>query len=158
MTIETAKMASLEMSIDIKAPAERVWAALTKDIANWWPADFYAGGEDGHRTFVLEPHPGGRMYEQWDDGGVLWGTVVSVTPNRQLQVSGMIFPSFGGPTHWYGTWDLTEKDGATTALSFSEVGVGRVTTSGTDEKTKGWGYLWGCMHAYIDGRPAPGWV
>lgn len=157
MTIEAANMASLEMKIDIEAPASQVWQALTNDIGKWWPADFYAGGEDGQRTFVLETHPGGRMYEQWDNGGVLWGTVISVNPNKQLQVSGLIFPSFGGPTQWYGTWDLAEKNGKSTVLSFSEVGVGRVSESGTKEKNKGWGYLWNCMHAYIDGRAAPDW-
>ncbi len=157
MTIETAQMASLEMSIEINAPASRIWSALTSDIGKWWPADFYAGGEDPDRTFILEPQPGGRMYEQWKEGGVLWGTVITVDPNRLLQVNGLIFPSFGGPTQWYGTWTLTEKDGGTTVLGFSEVGVGRVTDAGTEEKDKGWTYLWNCMHAYIDGRDAPGW-
>ena len=157
MTIENANMASLTMEIEISASADKVWSALTTDIGKWWPADFYAGGSDGARTFVLEASPGGRMYEDWKNGGVLWGTVVGVNPGKQLQITGSVFPSFGGPTQWYGTWDLKENTTNSTILTFSEVGMGRVSDKGTEEKVKGWGYLWGCMHAFIDGRAAPAW-
>ncbi len=157
MTIEAAQMASLSLKIDIEAPASKVWKALTSDIDKWWPADFYAGGEDGKRHFLLELEPGGRMYEQWTDGGVLWGNVVSLTPNKQLQILGSVFPSFGGPSQWFGTWDLVAKSDTQTELTFSEVSMGRVSDKGTGEKESGWRYLANCLHAFVDGRDAPGW-
>ncbi|MFK8031574.1 MAG: SRPBCC domain-containing protein [Gammaproteobacteria bacterium] len=158
MNIEAANMATVSMKIDIEAPAAKVWEALTSDIGKWWPADFYAGGEDGSRGFVLEQQPGGRMYEQWDNGGgVLWGNVVGLNPGKKLEVLGSVFPSFGGPTQWFGTWDLVAKSDKLTELRFSEVSLGNVSESGTHEKDTGWRYLWSCMHAFIDGRPAPVW-
>ena len=89
MPNQVAEIAQITMETDISASPEQVWKALTEDIGKWWPADFYAGGEEGKRTYVLEQRPGGRMYEQWDNGGgVLWGTVVGVEPNVSLQVLG----------------------------------------------------------------------
>lgn len=145
------------MTIDINASPAQVWAALTSDIGKWWPADFYAGGEEGARTFILETQPGGRMYEQWQEGGLLWGNVVCINPEKQLQVLGYIFPNYGGPTQWFGTWDLLEKDGNVTALTFSESAIGNVSQSSKNEKESGWRFLFDCLHAFIEGRPAPVW-
>lgn len=157
MDTTTAQMASLTVSVDIQASADDVWTALTSDIGKWWPADFYAGGEDGHRTFILEQQPGGRMYEQWPDGGVLWGHVVTLNPGRQLQVLGCVFPSFGGPNEWYGTWDLEETSPGTTRLTFSEDSIGKVSQSSVGEKETGWRFLSDCLKAFIEGQPQPVW-
>ncbi|MEM7084257.1 MAG: SRPBCC domain-containing protein [Pseudomonadota bacterium] len=157
MTIEPAQLASLTIQITIDATREKVWTSLTRDIDQWWPADFYNGGDEGTRSFSLETEPGGRMYEQWDDGGgVLWGHVVSIVPNQQLQILGSVFPNFGGPTQWFGTWKLDEHNGQTT-LTYTESDIGRVSDKGTDEKDQGWRYLFGCLQAFVEGRKAPTW-
>ncbi len=157
MEITTAQIASLSMEIRIEASAAEVWKQLTDNIGAWWPDDFYAGGAAGSRSFNLESKPGGRMYEEWDNGGgVLWGNVVSIDPNKSLQVLGVVFPNWGGPNQWYGSWTLTEQDGGT-LLTFSETGVGRVSESGVEEKDKGWKFLWASLKAHAEGNPAPDW-
>lgn len=157
MEKQIAEIKQLELEIDINATPERVWAALTEDISQWWPAEFYAGGEDGKRSYVLEAHPGGRMFEQWDaGGGVLWGNVVLVEPNVCLKVLGNVFPNWGGPTEWYGTWELTAQDNGT-RLKYSESDVGRIADSGVGEKIKGWTFLWDTMKAFVEGNPPPSW-
>ncbi len=157
MTIENAQISDLQMEIEIAAPAEQVWTALTKNIGEWWPAEFFTGGEAGTREFSLEAIPGGRMMETWGDGGFLWGTVISVVPNSLLHVVGSTFPAWGGPTDWYGTWELSSR-GKNTLLKFSEYSVGRVSDSGTQEKDKGWSFLWSSMKANIEGTATPVWV
>ena len=157
MTIQAAEIAQLTMETDINAPPETVWKALTEDIGKWWPADFFAGGVEGKRTYILEARPGGKMFEVWDGGGgVLWGTVVNVEPNVSLQVLGALFPNWGGPSQWYGTWKLRSHDGGT-KLTFSESSIGKISDGYDGEKTQGWTFLWNSMKAFVEGAPPPTW-
>ena len=98
------------------------------------------------------------MFEEWDDGGgVLWGTVVSCMPGSTLQILGSLFPNWGGPTQWYGTWDLA-ADGEATVLKYSQTGVGRVSEAAMGEQDKGWQFLCDALKANVEGQPAPVWV
>lgn len=157
MTTTAANIAELAMEIVIDAPPDTVWRQLTENIGDWWPDDFYAGGSPGRRTFLLEAEAGGRMHESWDGGGgILWGTVICVDVGKRLQVAGLAFPNWGGPAQWFGTWDL-EETASTTRLRFSEHSIGRVSAASTTEKESGWHFLWNCLKANVEGRPAPAW-
>lgn len=158
MKFDQANISNLNLEIEIAASPDKVWTSLTKNISEWWPAEFYIGGESGSRNFHLETSPGGRMFETWDDGGsALWGTVVTVKPNKQLQVLGSIFPNWGGPSQWFGTWDLV-ANGEKTMLRYSEHAIGRSSEAGNLEKEKGWQFLWSALKANVEGAPAPTWV
>ncbi len=158
MTIENSKISDLRVQLEIAASVENVWAGLTTNIGAWWPAEFYAGGDPGAREFHLQAEPGGKMMETWHTGGgVLWGNVVMVEPNVRLQILGATFPNWGGPQHWFGTWDLASKAG-TTLLTFSEHAVGRTSESGTAEKDKGWVFLWATLKAHVEGTRTPKWT
>ena len=157
MNENSASMGSIKMEITIDAPVSKVWRALTENIGAWWPDDFYAGGQPGQRNFLLEVEAGGRMHETWGSkGGVLWGTVISCDPEKSLQILGHTFPNWGGPTQWYGTWTL-DAAGDQTTLGFSESAIGHVSSSGMDEKDKGWRFLWATLKAHVEGTPAPDW-
>lgn len=157
MTTGNATYAQIQMELTIAADPEAVWQALVDDIGQWWPADFYAGGQQGKRTFKFEAEPGGRMVELWDDGGgLLWGTVITVEPNKRLQALGTLFPNWGGPALNYATWEL-EKKGSETVLRFSESTMGRLSDDGMEEKDKGWRFLMESMKAHIEGNDAPTW-
>jgi len=158
MTEALPQMGNLQMQVIIEASATTVWRALVDNIGDWWPAEFYTGGDSSQRRFRIEPTPGGRMFEDWGDGnGTLWGTVVAVDPARKLQIHGVIFPDYGGPNHNFGTWLLEEGDGSTT-MTYSEAIVGRVSDAGLKEKDKGWTFLWATMKAHIEGKPLPAWA
>ena len=157
MANQPAEIAQLTMATEINAPPDRVWKALTDNIGEWWPVEFFAGGEDGKRSYICEAHPGGRMFEQWDDGGgLLWGTVICAEPNVRLQVLGVTFPNWGGPSLGYVSWDLSANDNGTT-LTFSESMLGRISEANIDEKNKGWAFLCNSMKAYVEGDPPPAW-
>ena len=157
MANQPAEIAQLTMETQIDAPPERVWQALTENIGGWWPVEFFAGGEDGKRKYICEAHPGGRMFEQWDDGGgLLWGTVICAEPNVRLQVLGVTFPNWGGPSLGYVSWELSPNDSGTT-LTFSESMLGRISEANIDEKNKGWAFLCNSMKAYVEGDPPPTW-
>ncbi len=154
----TATILDTQMEIPIGGGVAAVWQALTDDIGAWWPEEFYAGGEPAKRRYHLEAKPGGRMYEEWEGGGgVLWGTVVAVDPARRLQVMGSTFPNWGGPSFWFGTWEL-EADGVGTILRFSESTVGRISATRAAETEKGWRFVFGdALKAHVEGKPAPEW-
>lgn len=158
-TAKPAEMVDVIVEVEIKAPPEKVWKELTEGIGAWWPAEFYGGGEAGKRSYHMELNPGGRMYESWDGGGgLLWGHVVLVDPGKKLQVLGSSFPEWGGPSQWFGTWDISANaDGST--LRFSESTIGKVGSGYADEKEKGWIYLFGgVLKAHVEGKPIPEWV
>jgi uncharacterized protein YndB with AHSA1/START domain len=154
----SAEILDSHMEIRIAGSVASVWKALTDDIGAWWPDEFYAGGEPARRSYKLEARPGGRMYEEWEGGGgVLWATVVAVEPSSRLQVMGTTFPNWGGPSIWFGTWEL-KADGAGTILSFSESAIGRISISGAEEKGTGWQFLFGgVLKAFVEGSPKPEW-
>ena len=152
MSSPSANIGEITLQIDIDAGAADVWDALVSRIDAWWPQDFYTGGDAGKRGFTLEAEPGGRMFEHWGDGGgVLWGTVVTVDPQKSLQVAGHLFPNFGGPSLWYGTWSL-EANGPKTRLTFSESSVGRVSDEGLKQKDEGWKFLCDALRQHVESR------
>lgn len=157
MSITKAEIAEITMEVDINGTPEQVWKALTSDIGDWWPAEFFSGGETGKRTYYLDATPGGTMGERWDDGGgVIWANVVGVEPNKRLQVTGTSFPGWGGPAQWLGVWVLTAK-GKITKLKFTENSIGHVSPGYEADKDKGWRFLWDALAAHIEGKTPPVW-
>ena len=143
MERQEAHSAVVRVETTIAALPSAVWRALTTEISGWWPDDFYAGGEPDARRFVLETHPGGRMYEDWGEGqGLVWATVQSVELERTLRVAGYVYPDFGGPTLWLGTWELEATRGGT-SLRFTEAALGPMTEEGLARKKEGWTLLFG---------------
>ncbi len=153
----TDTSAEIQLEVQIAATPETVWEALTHKAGEWWPAEFYIGGEEGKRSYRLEAWPGGRVYEEWDDGGgLLWGQVCTAVPNQTLQVTGHSFPDWGGPSIMFATWKLSASgDGCT--LHFSERALGETPEHYAAEKDKGWRFLMDVMKAYIEGTTPPEW-
>lgn len=153
----SARMATIQMDVNIDGSVAEVWKSLTERIGEWWPDDFYAGGAAGERGFQLEVEAGGRMYEHWKGGGgALWGNVIAYEPEKSLQILGHLFPDWGGPCQWYGTWRLS-REGNQTKLWFSETAMGRISDTGMEEKDKGWRFLWASLKAHVEGKSAPVW-
>ncbi len=148
----------ITMEVPIAASPETVWKALTDDAGEWWPAEFYIGGEAGKRSYHIEAWPGGRVYEQWEGGGgLLWGQVWHAVPGKLLQVSGNAFPEWGGPAITFITWMLAATDSGCT-LHFTEHTLGKTTPNNVAEKVKGWTFLLdGVLKAYIEGTTPPAW-
>ncbi|MEM8995522.1 MAG: SRPBCC domain-containing protein [Acidobacteriota bacterium] len=154
-----ALIAGVTVETVINGPREAVWRSLTEHIQAWWPENFYVGGESGKRRFVLEDQIGGRMYEEWGDGGgLLWGTVCTLRPGELLQIVGHTFPDWGGPSQWYGTLTLEPADGGV-RVRFSESAVGQVDPKRLRGNQKGWDFLFcRALKAHVEGAPAPAWV
>lgn len=144
-----SKCRAIEVTVDvtIEAPREKVWNALTDGIGRWWPKDFYVGKSP--KGFVLEARPGGRLYEDWGDGGgVLWGQVVTFDPPSTLDVAGQLFPAFGGPATTLVRWALTAEGDATRVTLVDSV-FGRVNEKTAASLDEGWRVLLGALKTFV---------
>ncbi len=130
-----ALVAQYEFEIDIDAPPSRVWKALADQLSDWWLPDFHMLGEDSIVT--LEPKPGGRLYEEAGDRGLLWYTVLSVVPNEAMSLAGYCTPEWGGPCSTLLTLRLTASETGTT-LSVSDALYGKVSDGQIDSLQSGW--------------------
>lgn len=157
--LSPAQISSVTVETHINASPDAVWRRLFHDIDVWWPEGFFAGGESGKRRLILENQVGGRMYEEWDNGGgLLWGTLCALKPGQLLQIVGHTFPDWGGPTQWYGTFTLEPVDGGT-RVRFLENTVGRVDPERLKDNQKGWDFLFcRALKAHVEGAPTPEWV
>lgn len=151
-------LGDLVVEATIDADRAAVWQALTVRIHEWWPAEFYSGGDEATRRMTFDARPGGHLAEHWDgdDGGV-WATVQFVERNARLEVLGTMFPRFGGPSLWFGAWEL-EAAGDATRLRFTEHALGRVAEKYQGDKLKGWRFLFAdALKAFVEGGPPPEW-
>ena len=90
-----ARVVQYEFEVEMNAPPTRVWKALTDQLSSWWLPDFHMLGADS--IVSLEPVPGGRLFEQCGDKGLLWYTVLAIAPNESLSLAGYCTAEFGGP-------------------------------------------------------------
>ena len=80
MDQEAGRLVKVEAEARFSAPQEKVFAALSVEIGNWWPHRFKPGTK-----VVMEPWIGGRCFEDWGDGkGALYGTLVYYDPPHKL--------------------------------------------------------------------------
>lgn len=149
----TVEVHAVVHEVRIAAPPERVWQAIVDEIGTWWHRDFLTGPEPCR--FRIEPRLGGQMGEVWGDGeGLVWGTVIGLRRNAELQIVGVLSPQFGGPAHLISTWTLTAADGGT-LLRFEESTWGAAGAKTSASLDAGWRFLLGrCLKTWVEtGQP-----
>lgn len=71
MSDPTFRVVKIELEIDIAAPPELVFDALTKNLDHWWPHRMNPAGVVRHDAKL-----GGTIAEEWEGGGALHGQIV----------------------------------------------------------------------------------
>jgi hypothetical protein len=110
----------VQESVEIAAPAAKVWAALG-EVGAWWNGEHSWSGDA--KNLTLELKPGGCLCEALPNGGgVRHLAVVFIAPGKSVVFDGMLGPllSSGGAGHL--VWKLAEKDGHTTLTQTYLVG------------------------------------
>jgi DNA-binding transcriptional ArsR family regulator len=78
------RLVEIEMEMQIAAPRERVFAALTAELGNWWPHRY----KDGSDVYC-DPVIGGRIGERFKDGGgAVYGEIVYLDAPAKLACTG----------------------------------------------------------------------
>lgn len=139
-----------KIEIQIHAPIENVWRALTRELSAWWPKSFCLDPKRA-RGFHMEFKLGGRMYEDWGDGdGWLWWTIHKIdSASHTFSGSGLESPL---AIH---TWEFTlTSSGDTTTLHIDDGHWGAIDVEKTVEGHRsGWNELFvGALRPYVEKR------
>lgn len=82
----------IRIAIDVAAPIDQAFRAFTARFDSIKPRDHNLLGVDIAET-VLEPEPGGRVYDRGVDGSTCtWGRVVRIDPPHLLVLAWLIDP------------------------------------------------------------------
>lgn len=74
--------------VSVRASQTVAWQVFTEKMGTWWPLASYKIGKATAVDAVLEPHVGGRWYEQGEDGSICqWGSVLAWEPPSRLVLS-----------------------------------------------------------------------
>lgn len=133
-TPPAAGLLTITLEIPISAGRQRVWEALTREVAQWWPRDFLVAADRMQFQATL----GGRLYEEGEAGdGVTWYTVYAIVPNVSLDLVGHLSPAFGGPAQSLLRLVLRDE-GDRTVLELTDGVVGKVGSQSSDTIADGW--------------------
>ncbi|MCH9685968.1 MAG: SRPBCC domain-containing protein [Deltaproteobacteria bacterium] len=106
---------------------------------DWWIADLRCVA--GESTVELDARAGGTLVESNPDGSsLLWFTVISVEPQRSLNLAGSLAPPFGGPCQTYLLIEL-EQEAGTTVVRMTNSMHGHVNEAMLSEMESGWRML-----------------
>lgn len=148
---ESKEKFSVERSIWIAAPRERVWRAISdpEQVGQWFSPGTQWGGtglEVGGRLFVLDPETGAEMYGQ---------VVEAVEPPYRLVTSSIPEPP---ETVHVTTWQLEEENGGTRLmLTYSgyELEPVEARADNMEQNAFGFGMMLENLAAYIEGKDLP---
>jgi len=116
-------------TLNIAAPLQRVFEALTDDVGRWWnPEHSYSGVA---ANFSIDARAGGCFCEQLKDGSVAHMTVVFVARNSVLRMIGGLGPLQSMAVNGSMTFALTPSDNGGTRLQY-EYAVGGYSPEGLE--------------------------
>lgn len=132
---QTVGVMHVRQEVMINAPPDRVFGAITRDIAAWWgPPEII--DVDRARDVILEPQLGGRLFEDWGNGeGAIWGTVTRIKRGAYLELTGRL----GTKRAVVGVITfILEAKGEGTLLRLSHRAVGEIRPETEGNYDRGW--------------------
>jgi uncharacterized protein YndB with AHSA1/START domain len=120
---------TLQMTVQVAAPADRVYRTLV-DIGSWWGKDHTYSGDATNMTIAAQP--GGCFCEKLPNGGgVEHGRVVSVVPGSLLRLASALGPLQELAVTGSWTWQIAASGQASTVTM--TYAVGGYTPGGLDQ-------------------------
>ena len=121
----------------IAAPPERVFNALTLNIASWWSHTTYKS--NGKPNLRLEPTVGGRFYESSEGKERLYCIVTRYEPASKLYLQGAM--GMNGCVFGTITFDLDRSGDHATLLKLSHNVIGQIDDETAAGYRDGWRHL-----------------
>jgi len=73
------------LTVDLDVAPEEAFRRFTAGFGDWWPVRTHSLSRDATTRCVMDPMPGGRVYEVAPDGSQHdWGAVTSFSPGRSV--------------------------------------------------------------------------
>jgi len=87
-------LAPIRKSLLVRASTERAFHVFTAELDAWWPRSHHIGDAPMKRT-VLEPHLGGRIYSEQEDGSsVQWAKILVWEPPARFVMAWQVSPQW----------------------------------------------------------------
>jgi uncharacterized protein YndB with AHSA1/START domain len=81
-------------NIRVRASADKAFRVFTTGMDSWWPRSHHIGSSPMKRV-VVEPHPGGDIYTEQEDGtSCPWGTVLIWEPPHRFVMAWRVSPEW----------------------------------------------------------------
>ena len=119
------------LDVDISAPPNAVFAALTRDPGGWWGPPYLRSDTI---AVTLDARLGGHFVEVWTSGGAILATVTGLAHDRHLELTG---PFHLGLALGIASFDVNAVPEGT-RLAFSFRAIGAVDPDVLGDLTKGW--------------------
>ena len=114
-------------SVTVPARVERAFAVFVEGVDRWWPARNSVTRAAQARV-VIEPHTGGRWYEESVNGEDCdWGRVLVWDPPRRLVLAWQLQtarPGTAGGSACHGVWRFDPRLRTEVELRFTALGPG----------------------------------
>jgi uncharacterized protein YndB with AHSA1/START domain len=132
----------LRISFEVRCPPEAAFALWTERTSLWWPAS-HTVTADPDLDVVIEPRPGGRIFERTPIGDEHeWGRVLAWEPPRRLTYTWHLRQDAADATEVEVTF--AAADGAGTHVSIEHRGweaLGARGPDGREANQRGWSSL-----------------
>ncbi|MFQ5967318.1 MAG: SRPBCC domain-containing protein [Acidimicrobiia bacterium] len=134
------------VEIEIRAPRERVWKALTEEVGAWWSHTY----RDDIVGVYLEPWPGGRFYEKFDEdgNGGLYATVTYAEYPSLIRYQGPM--GMPGSQLTTGRFELIEQSAETTLMKFTGWVMGDIPDELMEERRRGGSEIYSSLVKYLE--------
>jgi DNA-binding transcriptional ArsR family regulator/uncharacterized protein YndB with AHSA1/START domain len=141
----------VEQQVRIEAGRERVWAALTRDVGQWWGSP-YTVRED-RVGLRLDLTPGGALWEDWGDGqGWAWATVRGFRRPELLDMVGTFM--LPGAIAGGAAFELADDGGSATVVRLRQTAFGAITDESAGQWEAGWADLLGArLKGFVEVNP-----
>jgi uncharacterized protein YndB with AHSA1/START domain len=125
MTTQAEDNTLVRTAVDVSAPPDIAFAVFTDGIDRWWTrAHHVQSGE--LKEIGVDPHVGGRMWEENDSGDVCtWGRVLAWDPPRTFAFSWLIGSDWAVPG--------PDAAGSRVTVTFAPIASGTRVTLVRDE-------------------------
>lgn len=127
---------SIKQSIDIEAPKQVVWEAITSDVSGWWGSPYLLNDESTEIT--IDAQLGGLVAESNGESRMAWGIVTGVCPAAYLEFTGAMGMDLG--THGQVSFELA-KAGDGTRLTVRHEAIGPFGPGSQQAYSDGWADL-----------------
>jgi uncharacterized protein YndB with AHSA1/START domain len=142
---------TVERTITIAAPPQRVWQAWVQEMNGWWTKPYY-NDHDRVTGLALEPRLGGLFIEKWgeDGSGFVIGQVVEWLPPLRLAYT-WTERGWGGVATLV-RLEFSPDSPAATRMTFRQEGFERLPdgTRQRDGYDSGWNDLSARLKAYVE--------
>lgn len=87
-SVINSKITALKITknIEIHACPKRVFEVLTNEISMWWGEPYLRNFKS--ESLVLEAKLGGKLYETWNQGGMILAEVIELNPPERIVLRG----------------------------------------------------------------------